>query len=219
MPIEITLSIIFLSLILLLFILSYLVSKKSNPISSELLSKTRLEATEIMTQAELASIEMSVQERILLKESLKSFEFQLNSLKTEISEGLKKEGERGKEALVKQGRQLDTQSQEMVKEFQKNLTQSLETYELKLKESVDGFQNSLMKLQQNQISETLATTTEEIEKYKKDQIELVNENILKILEKTVLEASSQIISVDQHREIIFACFEKAKNEGLFKKDE
>ena len=199
MPLEITLSIIFFCFIVVLYLLSFFLSKKTSAESIEIIEQASESATEIMTQAELSSIEISVQERILLKESLKSFEFQLNKLRSEISDGSKKEGDKGIEL------------------FNTGLTSSLDEYQKQLAKSVAGFQDSLSTLHQNQINQTLSETTKEIEEYKKNQLQLFNENILKILEKTILDASSQIISVDQHRDIIFGCFEKAKKEGLFNK--
>src|SRR3989344_500911 len=63
-----------------------------------------------------------------------------------------------------------------------------------------------------QIDDELSNVKAEIEKYKQRRIDVINQNIVDILEKTLEETLGKKLSLDEHSEIILQALEQAKTE-------
>ncbi len=218
----------FFTIIVGLFIIYYAFVRKNNSDSTsvqeytkkgqELIHQASLEAQQIITNAELDSIKHTAQEKIESRERLNTYEYKLNILLNEIIANLSQSAKLTEQEINKVAEQFEQQTHKVIKHSSQELDRKLQHHFAIIEETLSKTTQEIRERTTTTLSEEFHKIQAELKEYRQQRIAIVDADIAKIIEQVLKNTSGQVISTDQHLQLIIQALEQAKKDNFFKEN-
>ena len=117
-------------------------------------------------------------------------------------------------------KELEGEVAEMKKtlgEETKRMKDTFESMDVKVREDYQDLVKETRKKMEEELDNEVQSARDAVKAYRVERISLLNKEIVGLVEDTARLALRRSLSLDQHRDIIMAALEEAKQQGLFTK--
>lgn len=200
--------------------------KQAQEKSASVIAEAVAKSNDLVTKAQEEQIEKVTEESKKLEEIAKQFEQTVNQLEEKTNSELTGTAKEASESLENVAQTSQETLQTMAKESQETLKTLVATDRKVLEEKTDTMINQSSQVFQQfmtqlstQVREQLAgeldTAKKEIDIYKQERINTINEKIIDILEETLVATLGKKLSLKDEGEFVFQALETAKKEHVF----
>lgn len=194
--------------------------------SASVIAEAVAKSNELVVKAQEEQIEKVSEESKKLDELAKQFEQTVNDLEAKTNSELTGTAKEASESLETVAQTSQKALETMANESQETLKTLVATDRKVLEEKTDTMINQSSQVFQQfmtqlstQVREQLAgeldTAKKEIDIYKKERINTINEKIIDILEETLVATLGKKLSLKDEGEFVFQALETAKKEHVF----
>lgn len=194
--------------------------------SASVIAEAVAKSNELVAKAQEEQIEKVTEESKKLDELAKQFEQTVNQLEEKTNSELTGTAKEASESLETVAQTSQKALETMASESQETLKTLVATDRKVLEEKTDTminqssqvFQQFMTQLStqvREQLEGELDTAKKEIDIYKKERINTINEKIIDILEETLVATLGKKLSLKDEGEFVFQALETAKKEHVF----
>ena len=180
--------------------------------SAKILHDAIQKANKILVNAELKGIEYISRQKLESEKLFGSYKEQMEGVEGKLLERFSQSMLKMEKAFTEYMSQLEIKLHD---EELKNQAVFHDKVTAMINNSQSALANFIVEINskiKKQIDDELSNVKAEIEKYKQRRIDVINQNIVDILEKTLEETLGKKLSLDEHSEIILQALEQAKTE-------
>lgn len=171
-------------------------------------------ARSILGQAELESVKMTADSRYLIKKFEEEYEKQLSLSRSNLETTLFKEVAEAQSNFLKYLEALQTKSDQIQLENQQIIKQKMDETFQKFEQGLHDLFTDTEQKGATAVAEELKSARTLIDRYKTQQLSLIDENIIATLEKTLSLVLIKKISLKEETDLVFEALEKAKAENF-----
>lgn len=194
--------------------------------SASVIADAVAKSNEVVTKAQEQSIEKVTEESKRLEELSKTFEATIDNLEATTTQELTSTAKEATDSLETMSAKSQQTFESVADATQKTLDTLVQTDRKVLEEKTNQmitqssqvFQQFMAQLStqvRTQLAGELETAKKEIEVYKQERINAINEKIIDILEDTLLATLGKKLSLKDEGEFVFQALETAKKEHVF----
>ena len=180
--------------------------------AQQIIHDAQEKANKILTNAELKGIEYSSRQKLdvekIQAEYIKSIKELETVLTNQFKISLDKAGEtyQGFISVLQENlRQQEMKNQHLLQEKSDKLASSAQS-------TMSAFIKEINDKVKRQIDDELKVVKNEVEMYKKKRLDIINQYIIDILEKTLEETLGKKLTLSEHSDLIFNALESAKDQ-------
>jgi len=185
--------------------------KKSNTI----IHKALRQAQKILVKAELSGLSLIAREKLESKRLASEYQLELRKVMEEIKLQLQKTSNDAEKSYISFLKEIEDRVGRDLTKKQEVLEVKIDSFFEKTQTLLTEFVDDLHDQTQTQLDKEIGNAKKIIEEYRVQRLQIVDENIVAILEKTLNITLGKKLTLSEQTELIYEALEEAKKENFF----
>lgn len=183
--------------------------------SNEILQTASQEAQKLLVDAELEGLSFIAKQKIEGRRVAQQHQERMADLIQAVNDRIKDQADQANLAYNRFIKDLEEKMTQDLNLKQASMDKRLDDFFGKAESLLESFVNDLQRRTQTQVDQEIGNAKKIIEEYQRKRLEVIDENIVAIIEKTLNITLGKKLTLADQTELVYEALEEAKKENFF----